>query len=75
MHTVRVYLKSGRYFDIKTDTVRCTVRCKHNTITGELVSLSYEGATTGIPLYLDVNQVEAVVQIKTEGNADYDKET
>lgn len=45
MHTVRVYLKSGRCFDIEANTVRC----KHNTITGELVSLSYEGATAGIP--------------------------
>lgn len=71
MKTVRVYLKSGRYFDIETDVVRC----KHNTITGELVSLSYEGATAGIPLYLDVNQVEAVVQVTTEGNDDCDKET
>lgn len=71
MHTVRVYLKSGRYFDIEA----AVVRCKHNTITGELVSLSYEGATAGIPLYLDVNQVEAVVQVTTEGNDDCDKET
>lgn len=71
MHTVRVYLKSGRCFDIEANTVRC----KHNTITGELVSLSYEGATAGIPLYLDVNQVEAVVQIITKGNDDCDKET
>lgn len=71
MFTVRVYLKSGRYFDIEADIVRC----KHNTITGELVSLSYEGATAGIPLYLDVNQVEAVVQVTTEGNDDCDKET
>lgn len=71
MVTVKVYLKSGRYFDIEADVVRC----KHNTITGELVSLSYEGATAGIPLYLDVNQVEAVVQVTTEGNDDCDKET
>lgn len=70
MHTVRVYLKSGRYFDIEADIVSC----KHNTITGELVSLSYKGATAGIPLYLDVNQVEAVVQATTEGNDDCDKE-
>lgn len=71
MHTVRVYLKSGRYFDIEADVVRC----KHNTITGELVSFSYEGATVGIPLYLDVKQVEAVVQTTIEGNDDCDKET
>lgn len=71
MHTVRVYLKSGRYFDIEADIVKC----KHNTITGELVSFSYEGATTGIPLYLNVNQVEAVVQLTIERNADCDKET
>ena len=71
MHTARVYLKSGKYFDIEADIIRC----KHSTITGELVSLSYEGATTGIPLYLDVNQVEAVVQVTTERNDDCDKET
>lgn len=71
MHTVRVYLKSGRYFDIEADVVKC----KHNTITGELVSFSYEGATAGIPLYLDVKQVEAVIQVTTERNDVCDKET
>lgn len=71
MHTVRVYLKSGRSFDIEADTVTC----RHSNITGELASLSYEGATTGIPLYLNVNQVEAVVQVTIEGSANHDKET
>lgn len=71
MQTVRVYLKSGRYFDMEADVVRC----KHNTITGELISLSYEGAVTGIPLYLNMNQVEAVVQVTIERSDDCDKET
>ena len=71
LFTVRVYLKSGRSFDMQAEVVKC----KHNSITGELVSLSYEGATTGIPLYLDVNQVEAVVQVTTKRNDDCDKET
>lgn len=70
MYTVRVYLKSGRSFDIKADAVSC----KRNAIAGELVSLSYEGATAGIPLYLNINQVEAIVQIKTEWSDDCDKE-
>lgn len=68
MKTVRVYLKSGRSFDIQAEVVKC----KHNTITGELVSLSYEGATDGIPLYLDVTQVEAVLQIAGKDDC-YDK--
>lgn len=62
MKTVRVYLKSGRSFDIQAEVVRC----KYNTITGDLVSFSYEEGTYGIPLYLDPTQVEAVVQISRE---------
>lgn len=64
MKTVRVYLKSGRSFDMQAEVVRC----KHNTLTGELVSLFYEGGTDGTPLYLDVTQVEAVVQIAGKGD-------
>lgn len=70
MHTVRVYLKSGRSFDIKADIVSC----KRNTITGELVSLSCERTAAGLPLYLDLDQVAAVVQATAEGGDNCDKE-
>ena len=65
MGTVRVYLKTGGYVDVEADIVRC----KCNNTTGELVSFSCEEPP------LDLNQVEAVVQVTTEGNANCDKET
>lgn len=70
MATVRVYLKTGGYFDVEADIVRC----KRNNA-GELVHFSCEGTSTGLPLYLDLNQVAAVVQATIEGDDDCDKET
>lgn len=58
MAKVKVYLKSGQCFDVAAEKILC----KYNTITGELTSFKYEGATE-FPIYLDVNQVAAVVQL------------
>ena len=59
MITLRVFLKSGQNFDIRAEKGVC----KYNTITGELSSFRCEGAVFGIPIYLDLEQVEAVVQL------------
>lgn len=59
MITLRVFLKSGQSFDIHTESGVC----KYNSITGELSSLACEGTVAGIPIYLDLEQVEAIVQL------------
>lgn len=66
MIVVRVYLKSGQHFDICAEDVKC----RYNGLTGELTSFSYTGAVSGIPVYLDVGKVEAVVQLKACGGGD-----
>lgn len=58
MAKAKVYLKSGQCFDVAAEKIAC----KYNTITGELTSFKYEGATE-FPIYLDVSQVAAVVQL------------
>lgn len=63
MIVVRVYLKSGQHFDICAEDVKC----EHSGLTGELTSFSYTGAVSGIPVYLNVGEVEAVVQLKACG--------
>lgn len=63
---VRVYLKSGHHFDVCAEDVKC----RYNGLTGELTSFSYTGAVSGIPLYLNTGEVEAVVQLKACGGGD-----
>ena len=66
MTVVRVYLKSGQYFDICAEDVKC----KYNGLTGELTSLKYTDAVRGAPIYLDITKVEAVVQLNADGGDD-----
>lgn len=66
MIVVRVYLKSGQHFDVCAEEVKC----KYSGLTGELTSFGYTGAVSGIPVYLDIREVEAVVQLKACGGGD-----
>nr|DAH97645.1 MAG TPA: hypothetical protein [Caudoviricetes sp.] len=66
MIVVRVYLKSGQHFDVCAEAVNC----EYSGLTGELISFNYTGAVSGIPVYLDVGKVEAVVQLKACGGGD-----
>lgn len=61
MTKVKVYLKSGRCFDV----VAKKVECKYDTFTGELTSFKYEDGVE-VPIYLDVTQVVAVVQFQDD---------
>lgn len=60
MKTFTIYLKSGQQFTLRAEKVIC----KYNTLTGELLSLRYENGQEGTPLYLNIPQVEAIVQEK-----------
>ena len=42
------------------------VECKYNTFTGELTSFKYEDGFEA-PIYLDVTQVIAVIQLQDDG--------
>lgn len=70
MIVVRVYLKSGQHFDVCAEDVKC----HYNGLTGDLTSFSYTGAVSGIPIYLDISEVEAVVQLKACGGGDDESE-
>lgn len=59
---VRVILKSGKEFVVVCDEFTC----KYSGVTGGLTSCKYEGATQNIPLYLDMNQIAAILQEKIE---------
>ena len=61
MVKVKVYLKTGQCFDV----VAKKIWCKYSTITGELTSFKYEGGLK-VPIYLDVTQVVAVVQLQDD---------
>ena len=63
MIVVRVYLKSGQHFDVCAEGVKC----EYSRLTGELTSFNYTGAVSGIPVYLNIGGVEAVVQLKACG--------
>lgn len=68
MVKAKVYLKSGQCFDVFAKEIVC----KYDTITGGLTSFKYEGATK-FPIYLDVDQVAAVVQLlDNESGGEYD---
>ena len=59
MVKVKVYLKTGQCFDV----VAKKIWCNYNTFTGELTSFKYEDGLE-VPIYLDVTQVVAVVQLQ-----------
>lgn len=63
MTVVRVYLASGQHFD----TCAENIKCKYSGLTDELTSFNYTDAVRGIPIYLNINKVEAVVQLNADG--------
>lgn len=54
-----IYLKSGQCFDVVADNISC----KCSQISGELLSIKWSGVTQNAPLFIDVAQVAAVVQL------------
>lgn len=62
MIKAKVYLKNGQCFDV----VAKKIVCKYDTFTGDLTSFKCEDGLEA-PLYLDVTQVVAVVQLQDDG--------
>lgn len=62
MTKAKVYLKTGQCFDVVAEKIIC----KYNTLTGGLTSFKCEDGVEG-PLYLDISQVIAVVQLQDDG--------
>nr|DAH31969.1 MAG TPA: hypothetical protein [Caudoviricetes sp.] len=69
MVKAKVYLKSGQCFDVAAEKIVC----KYNTITGGLTSFKYEGAVE-FPIYLDITQVAAIVQLQDDESGGADDE-
>lgn len=61
---IRIILKSGKEFVVVCDEFTC----KYSGVTGGLASCKYEGATQNIPLYLDMDQIAAILQEKIESD-------
>lgn len=61
---IRIILKSGKEFVVVCDEFTC----KYSGVTGGLASCKYEGATRNIPLYLDMDQIAAILQEKIESD-------
>lgn len=55
---IRIILKSGTEFVTTCEKIEC----KYSKLDGELVGINYNGATTNIPLYLDLSHIAAVLQ-------------
>lgn len=66
MTVVRVYLTSGQHFDTYAENVKCG----YSSLTGELTSFNYTDAVRGVPIYLNIAKVEAVVQLNVDGGDD-----
>lgn len=62
MTKAKVYLKTGQCFDVVAEEIVC----KYSAFTGELTSFKYEDGIE-VPIYLDVTQVAAVVQLRNDG--------
>lgn len=62
MTKAKVYLKTGQCFDVVAEEIVC----KYSALTGELTSFKYEDGIE-VPIYLDVTQVVAVVQLRNDG--------
>lgn len=60
MNKFIIFLKNGRSFDVDCENIRV----KYSTITGEATSFNYEGCTHNAPIFLDVTQIAAVVQVE-----------
>lgn len=59
---IRIILKSGTEFVMTCENIEC----RYNKFDGELVGINYNGATTNIPLYLDLSHIAAVLQENSE---------
>ena len=70
MTVVRVYLASGQHFD----TCAENIKCKYSGLTGELTSFNYTDAVRGIPIYLNINKVDDVVQQNEDGREDDERQ-
>ncbi len=58
MAKFKIVLKNGFSFDVEAENIRVT----DSTITGGATNINYIGCTNGIPLYVNVGEIVAVIQ-------------
>lgn len=68
--TIRIALKSGVVFDVK-----CTEFTLKLDSLGNLVGYNIKGITKNKPIYLDLEQVAAIVRTLSEEGVKNEKET
>ena len=62
---IRIILKNSSEFTVKCDEFNC----KKNGL-GQLTGISWVGGTENIPLFLDINEIVAIIQLDTILSAD-----
>lgn len=62
---IRIILKNSSEFTVKCDEFNC----KKNGL-GQLTGISWVGGTKNIPLFLDINEIVAIIQLDTILSAD-----
>jgi hypothetical protein len=69
-HEITVILKNGTIINICAERFEVNVQ----KLTGKIVSFSYTGCTDNYPLYIDIDEVAAIVQrLPAMEEADNDK--
>lgn len=68
--TIRIVLKSGVVFDVK-----CTEFTLDRNGLGNVVGYDIKGITENKPVYLDLEQVAAIVRTLSEEGEENEKET
>lgn len=62
MSTVRTFLRGGGHFDMTADKVIT----KRDRVTNALTAVEWTDVTSGRPLYLRIDAVDAVVELDGE---------
>ena len=63
---IRIILKNSSEFTVKCDEFNC----KKNGL-GQLTGISWVGGTENIPLFLDINEIVAIIQLDTILSTDF----
>lgn len=69
-YDVSIILKNGFKIDMRVENMTCET----NRLNGSLVSITYNGVADNNPLFIDINQVAAVIQRLDAGKEEQHEE-
>lgn len=61
----KIVLRNGYSFDMECEHIKVS----YSTLTGGASKMEYEGCIHGMPVYLDVSELAAVIQEGVDGDA------